>query len=130
MSKRVHCLSIQIADLLYLENVPEDELILGSAGLSVTSEAFAFGSESYPFASASSTATSRSDDDFASIGTGLAEAFGEDSTASITVISGGDTVIEKTKSQTFENTGFGGGFITALKFPSKLNFQNLWKDLY
>ncbi len=130
MSRKVHYLSMQIADLPYLENVPEDELILGSAGVSVTSEALAFGSEIYPFASANSSATSQSDGDFTASGTGLAEAFGSASIAKVIVAGDGDPVIEKTTSKFFQNTAVASGFITVTNFPSRLNFYDFWKDSF
>ncbi|MHC0061834.1 hypothetical protein ACWATR_02765 [Nostoc sp. UIC 10890] len=121
---------MQIVDLPYLESVPKDDLILGSAGVSVTSEAFAFGSTSYLFVSANSSATSASDGDFTENATGVAGAFGDNAIATVTVAVDGDPVIEKTSSNLLQNTAVESGFVAVISLPSKLTFYDLWKNLF
>ncbi|WP_373529016.1 hypothetical protein [Nostoc sp.] len=108
---------MQIADLPYLQNVSEDELILGSAGVSVTSEAWASGLETSAFASANSTSTTGSDGDSTANGTGLAGAFGDDATANLTMVGDGHRVIGKAKFKSSKKTAVVNGFITVIDFP-------------
>ena len=120
---------MQIADLPYLQNVSEDELILGSAGVSVTSEAFAFGSETSLYVSANSTATSWSNDDTA-YGTGLAGAFGDNATANLTVASDGNIAIRKSKFKSSRKTAVASGFVSANDLPSNLTFYGWLESLF
>jgi hypothetical protein len=77
---------MQIPDLSYLESVPEDELILGSAGVNVTAEAFAVGSDSSPFASANTSIRAFvSNDLILQEGSGTAGAVGDNPRTNVTV---------------------------------------------
>ncbi len=122
MSKKVPGSNMQIPDLSYLQCVPEDELILGSAGVSVISEASASGLDSYIFASAKSTAISVSNDVSTASGIGLSSAFGDNTTAKVTVEGDGDIVIKKTQSKFSKNTALASGFVIAIDFPYNLIF--------
>ncbi|MBG1265059.1 hypothetical protein [Nostoc sp. WHI] len=121
---------MQITDLTYLENVPENELILGSAGMSVTSEALASGSESSAFASANTTATTGLDGYSTANGTGLAEAFGDDATTNLTIAGDGDIVIGKTKVKSSKKSAVVSGFAIAIDLPSNLTVSSLLKGLF
>jgi hypothetical protein len=76
---------MQIPDLSYLQSVPEDELILGSAGVNVTAEAFAVGSDSSPFASANTSTRAFVSNDLVQEGSGTAGAVGDKAKTNVTV---------------------------------------------
>jgi len=121
MSKKVPNSSMQIPDLSYLQCVQEDELILGSAAVSVISEASASGLDSYIFASAKSTATVLSNDDVSTAsGIGLSSAFGDNPIAKVTVEGDGNIVIRKTKSKFSKKTALASGSIIAIDLPYNL----------
>jgi len=123
--------SMQIADLPYLQNVSKDEFILGSAGVSVTSRAFSFGSDSYLFASSNSASRGWSTDDFTASGTGLAGAFGNDATANVTTAGDGDIVIGRNQLKSSKNNAIASGFVIAVNLPSNLgNISELLESLF
>jgi hypothetical protein len=95
---------MQIPDLSYLESVPEDELILGSAGVTVTSEASAFGSVSNPFASANSSAKALSSGVSKTVAIGSSVAVGNSTTAKVKIVGDGDVVIKKNQSNFSQNS--------------------------
>ncbi|MCW5315416.1 hypothetical protein GTQ43_16860 [Nostoc sp. KVJ3] len=102
---------MQIPDLSYLHSVSEDELILGSAGVSVTSKALSLGSTIYN--SVSSTSSSKTLLNGASIvtGTGLAKAVGTHTTAKVTVALNGSLTIGKAPSNSSNNGIITSGFL-------------------
>jgi hypothetical protein len=112
--KNTHDLTMQITDLCYLQNVPEDDLILGSSGVSVTSKASALGSDKYTSISANTSAASFSTNDSKAYGRGLANAIGNDAKAEVGFTGYGDIVIAKTKSQLSKKTAVTSGFIIAI----------------
>ncbi len=122
MSNKVPDSSMQITDLSYLQCVSEDELILGSAGVRVISEASASGLNSYIFASAKSTVTDVSNDVSTASGIGFSSAVGDNTTAKVTVEGDGDIVIRKTKSKFPKNTALASDFVVAIDLPYNLIF--------
>ncbi|MEH2458500.1 hypothetical protein [Nostoc sp.] len=125
LKKAVENGSMQIADLPYLQNVSKDELILGSAGVNVISGAFAFGSDSYPFASANSSSKAWSTDDYTSNGTGLSEAWGDNATANLATAGNGNIVIGNTKFKSYQNTASASGSVISIDSTSVLSFSDL-----
>jgi hypothetical protein len=107
--KKIPARTMEIHDLSYLQCVPQDELILGSIGVSVTSEAFALGSNSSTFAIANTSAKALSIDVFTATGTGLAGAFGDDFTANVTAV-----LIRKSKFIFPKKTAIPSDFVVAI----------------
>jgi len=107
--KKVPDQTMQIPDLSYLRSVPQDESILGSVGVSVTSEAFALGSESSPFASANSNAIAFSRNDSQAFGRALAGASGDDYTANVTAV-----VITESQFNFSKETAVPSDFVVAI----------------
>ncbi|MBW4565262.1 MAG: hypothetical protein KME32_30090 [Mojavia pulchra JT2-VF2] len=105
---------MQIADLSYIENVLQQELILGSDGVLVMSEASATGLETFTFAISYSITETLSGSNSTSEGTGFAVAVGGEPTATVTVAGDGDIVIQKIKSKLFQNVATASGFIKTI----------------
>ena len=108
MLKKAH-LAMDIRDLSYLESVTKDELILGSARVTITSKAFASGSK---YASASSSSTTTSDGLIAK-GAGFARAVGTHTTAKVTAEGNASLVIKRIKSKFSKNSVTASGFVIA-----------------
>lgn len=108
---------IQIADLSYLENVPENQLILGAVGADVTSSAKAEGDKTFTSAEARTKSRTLPNGFGIAIGYGTAEAIGENPTANVTVKGEGDIVNQKTKSFSQGDRAFAWGFVVAIEFP-------------
>ncbi|MHC5933659.1 hypothetical protein [Nostoc sp.] len=130
LKKTVENGSMQIADLPYLQNVSKDELILGSRGVNVISGAFAFGSDSYPFASANSSSKAWSTDDYTSNGTGLAEAWGDNATANLATAGNGNIVIGNSKFKSYVNTASASGSVISIDSDSVLSISDLFESLF
>jgi hypothetical protein len=97
-----HHLNMQIADLNYLNNILEDDFVLGSDGISVTSEASTLstsGTETISAFTISYGVETSSSGVSTSEGTGLTLAVGEQTTTSVTVTSVTDPEIIKFKSK-------------------------------
>ncbi|MBW4666316.1 MAG: hypothetical protein KME60_02440 [Cyanomargarita calcarea GSE-NOS-MK-12-04C] len=109
--------SMQIVDLDYLENVSEQEFILGSAGATVISDASATGTSAETFALVKTIARSFPYGGSIAFGRGFAVANDDNPTANVTVAGDGDIVIGQTQSKSFENTAFARGFVIAIDLP-------------
>jgi hypothetical protein len=108
---------MQIADLDYLENVSEQELILGSAGATVTTDASATGTSTETFAFAKTIARSFPYGGSIAFGRGFAQANGENPTTNLTVAGDGDIVIGETQFKSFQDSAFARGFVVAIDLP-------------
>ena len=108
---------MQITDLDYLENVSEEELILGSAGTTVTDYASATGTSTETFALGKTIAKSFPYGVSIAFGRGLAVANGDNPKANVTVAGDGDIVVGKTQSKYSQDSAFARGFVVAIDLP-------------
>jgi hypothetical protein len=108
---------MQITDLDYLENVLEEELIFGSAGVMVTDDASATGTSTETFALGTTIARSFTSGVSIAFGRGLAVANGDNPKANVAVAGDGDLVLGKTQSNYSQDTAFARGFVVAIDLP-------------
>lgn len=111
---------MKIADLAFLQNICENELVLGSAGVAVTAFAIAEGNSSYTLASADTSARPLPLNGSIAIGQGFARATGDNRLAGIAVAGEGDIVVGTTKSKDIPrlNTTIAVGAVVAIDKPS------------
>ncbi len=102
---------MQISDLSYLENVPEDDLILGSAGVLVNAMASALGDSTATLALTDAKTRLLPSGVSIGFGRGLAVAVGDNPQASVTVAGSGDIVVGRTKSISSQDTAVARGFV-------------------
>jgi hypothetical protein len=110
---------MQIADLSYLDNVPQDELISGSAGVLVDATASASGYPSSTYIFTDGRAVLLPSGVSLAFGRGLAVANGDNPTANVTVAGDGDIVVGGTRSRHFQDTAVARGFVIAIDLPNR-----------
>ncbi|MCX7596293.1 MAG: hypothetical protein N2235_21555 [Fischerella sp.] len=93
---------MQIADLSYLENAPENELILGSASATITADASAGDPNSLTYTGTDLDLRTNKKGVARLKGIGAAVAIGEDPTADVSYTLEG---FDKTKVETFDKQG-------------------------
>jgi hypothetical protein len=112
---------MQILDLSYLCNTSETDLIVGSVGATVDSNAFATGSRAKTYALADTFSTKLQNGGAIALGIGKAVATGSNLKASVKVAGEGDLVleIEGSKYLVCKNTAIALGIVIAIDFPDK-----------
>jgi hypothetical protein len=110
---------MQITDLSYLDNVPQDELISGSAGVLVDATASASGYPSSTFIFTDARARLLPSGVSIAFGRGLAVANGDNLTVDVTVAGDGDIVLGKTINRHFKATAIARGFVIAIDLPNR-----------
>ncbi|MGD1713669.1 hypothetical protein [Dapis sp. BLCC M172] len=110
---------IKIADLSYLENATENELIYGGVGVVVESSAIAYGDSTYTYTDANTTARATQGADVA-IGRGFSLALRDTTTTNVTVDGTGDKVVSSTTSTPEQSPiDISIGHVIAVQLPSK-----------
>ncbi|MBW4476208.1 MAG: hypothetical protein KME54_04870 [Tolypothrix brevis GSE-NOS-MK-07-07A] len=110
---------MQIADLSYLDNVPQEELISGSAGVLVDATASASGYPSSTYIFTDGRAILLPSGVSLAFGRGLAVANGDNPTANVTVAGDGDIVVGGTRSRSSQYTAVARGFVIAIDLPNR-----------
>ncbi len=110
---------MQIADLLYIENIQENELILGSAGAFAVAESSAEGISSETWAFTETIAASLPKNGSLAIGVGFASAVGTNPTAGVGVAGSGDIVAVANYSKDSKYVSVAAGAVVAIDLPSK-----------
>lgn len=110
---------MKIEDLAFLDNVSENELILGSAAVSLTSIAAAEGNSATTLVVANTTASPLSAGGNIAIGKVFAIATGDNPTVGVAVAGEGDIVIGVTSSKEIPrlNTTIAFGVVVAIDKP-------------
>ena len=111
-----------IADLSFLENVSENDLIFGGGdGVLVGVDAYASAEGDDTLAVTDATTKARKFRNGISIGwgRGKAVAVGENPTAIVEVDGEGDIVLSRTRSRSGEDTAVARGGVLAIDFPNR-----------
>ena len=121
IGKRYSLVMLQIADLSYFENAPENKLISGAAGTIVTANAKASGASTNTSAFTSTTARLLPNNGSLSIGRGFAKAIGNDPSAEVQAAGFGDIVVGSTNSTpniSSKPVDVAHGVVVAIVLPS------------
>jgi hypothetical protein len=111
---------MKIADLFYLENAPENELIVGGASAAITADASALGSGAIAITDTDLTLKAKKNGGSKLKGTGVALAIGEDPIADVDYyLQGFDKVKVKTKEKHGANFDYELVKIKAIDKPNK-----------
>lgn len=110
-----------ITDLNYLEPISAELRILGSAGVMVTADAIAYGSNTYTYGSIKNRAKALPNGGAIAIGRGFALADGEDPNADVTVAGEGDLVVGRSFStpNNGQSIDVAHGFVVAIDLPNR-----------
>lgn len=113
-------INMQIADLPYLENISEGELIFAAAGALVIASATVVGDTGYVATSGTITKQDLPNDGSIVFGTGTAVAVGDYPTAEVIVAGYGDIVVGQTQSYYIppQDTAVATGFVVAIDVPN------------
>lgn len=109
---------IKIEDLSYWENLPNTELIIGSAGAEVVAYAAAEGDSTYADTLAKTNARELKNGITLAWGRGRSLAIGDNPTAIVGVDGEGDIVRGKTKTRRRKNAASARGWVVAVDFPN------------
>lgn len=109
---------MQITDLSYCEEISENDLALGSAGVLVAASAGASGTSAEAAISTDSWVREFTNGGSIAIGLGTAKATGTNPTASVTVAGEGDIVLGKTGSKSSNKVAVARGIVIAIDLPN------------
>jgi hypothetical protein len=107
-----------IRDLPYLENVPENGSIVGSAAALVNASASALGSSALALTRTNTNAIQLKNGGSIAFGFGTALARGVNPMASVTVAGSGNIVITSTINILKRNVDVASGFVVAIDLPA------------
>lgn len=108
---------MEIRDLSYVENVSENQLVLGSAGTIVIANASASGSSPIVLANTNTRAIDLINGGSVAVGVGVALASGAHPTAQVIVAGSGDKVIAFDPTINTPNLDIAVGVVIAIDFP-------------
>ncbi|WP_017651505.1 hypothetical protein [Fortiea contorta] len=108
-----------IKDLSYLENVSENQLVLGSAGTIVIANASATGTSPLAYVNTNTRAINLRNGGSVAVGVGIAVASGVNPSAQVVVGGFGDKVIRLTPNINTPNLDIAIGVVVAIDFPGR-----------